>query len=662
MQPKRMWPAHTVTAVVLLLAIMLLVPAVASADTNAQGGQTGICVTGQVINKAHVGLAGITVTAELKDQSRPGISVVTDQYGWFTFNDLTPGVWIFRVTVPDSWEVITPAEFEVELAYGHAGCYEIRFKLNPLGCALVKKMDADGKPLKDWKITVSGPIDPELKTDDKGLARFGGLIPGAYIVSEEVPYPWKALTPAAVTVQVKAAQNNDDCAVVEFKNQLQPTSCITGFKVDDQHKGIPGWKITAKPAGAAGPVFTTTSGADGSFTFKNLTLGTWTISEELQKWWTAVTPASFNVTLTQPGDKCTEVRFKNRAPDLCAEGYKVDERGVGLAGWTVKAYSEANPAVQMTTTTDAYGHYRFVGLTLGKWIFEVQHQTGWTAIGSDKIKVDITGGGCTWVPTFRNQSPRGCVEGFKRDNLQVGLPLWNITLQPVGGGLYQHRDTDGTGYFRFDGLPVGKYQVWEEMQNGWTPLTPTKYVVEVVASDDKVCSRVEFVNKQVPRDICIDGYKLDWNGKVGLPGFAVTAKNTTTNEKMEATTDGLGYFRFGNLIAGTYEISVTEKAGWAPVGALKQLVTVAWPPKQQCNRVTFYDYQVPIPAPAPLPGPVPNPNPPPAPLCRYWHVIQQGQTLSGLAAWYGVPLDKLMAANGITNPNLIYAGYKLCIP
>jgi uncharacterized surface anchored protein len=647
MQTKRTWPIYTIVAVVLVLAVMLFLPTIASADSGTPG-QSGICVTGQVIDKSHRGLEKLTVTAELKDQSKPGISVITDANGKFTFNDLLPGAWMFRVTVPDSWEAVTPAEFPVTLAYGQNGCYEVRFKLNPVGCVIVKKTDANGKPLADWKIILSGPIDPEKKTDANGVARFDGLTPGTYIASETVPYPWKALTPASVTVKVQASQKNDDCAVVEFKNERQPTACITGFKVDDQHKGLPGWKITAKPAGGTTPVFTAVTEKDGSFTFKDLTLGTWTLSEELQKWWTAITPASFNVTLTQAGDKCVEVRFKNRAPDLCAEGYKVDEKGMGLAGWTVKAYSEINPAVQMTTTTDANGYYRFVGLTLGKWNFEVQHQTGWTAIGSDKVKIDITGGGCTKIPTFHNQSPRGCVEGYKRDDLQVGLPGWNISLQPVGGGLYQHRDTDGTGYFRFDGLPMGKYQVWEELQSGWAPLTPTKYVVEVVPTDDKICSRVEFVNKQTPRDICIDGNKLDWNGKVGLPGFTVTAKNVKTGAKLEATTDGLGYFRFGNLAPGSYEVSVTEKDGWAPVGATKQVVAVDWPPAQKCKSVTFYNRQKTDPV---------NPS-----GCRFTHVVQSCQTLSGLAVWYGVPLSQLMAANGITNPNKIYVGQKLCIP
>ncbi|OIO95426.1 MAG: hypothetical protein AUK03_05540 [Anaerolineae bacterium CG2_30_64_16] len=621
----------------------LCIPGSGAAPTN---GDLGICVSGQVIDKSHNGLAGLRVMAAM--EGNPGLVVETDAYGLFSFSDLLPGLWTFRVEVPDSWEAVTPAEFPVELAYGHGSCYAVRFKLNPLGCIIATKVDANGYPVQNWKITAAGLVDPEGLTDPTGTVRFDGLIPGDYVISEEVPYPWSALTPSSAKVAVHAAMADDDCARVEFKNELQPTTCITGFKVDDQHRGLAGWKIFTKPASGSGPTFTTETAADGSFTFSNLTLGTWTVWEEVQQWWTPITPASFQVTLTQPGDQCVEVRFKNRPPDLCAEGYKVDEKGIGLAGWTVVAYPESDPTMQMTTTTDPHGYYRFNGLGLGNWVFEVQHQVGWTPINTDQVKVNITGGNyCTQVPVFRNQSPRGCVEGYKRDDLQVGLAGWNISLQPVGGGQSMHRNTDGTGYFRFDNLPMGEYELWEEMQAGWAPLTPTKYLVSVTPNDDGVCTQAEFVNQQAPRDICIDGHKYDTYGRVGLPGFLVTAKELATGNVLNATTDGLGYFRFGGLNPGKYEVTVTEKDGWVAAGPLIQVVTVAWPPKLTCTPVDFYDRQ--------------SGTPPPS-QCRYWHVVQDCQTLSGLAAWYGVPLNTLMTVNGITNANMIYVGQKLCIP
>jgi LysM repeat protein len=68
--------------------------------------------------------------------------------------------------------------------------------------------------------------------------------------------------------------------------------------------------------------------------------------------------------------------------------------------------------------------------------------------------------------------------------------------------------------------------------------------------------------------------------------------------------------------------------------------------------------------PAP-PTPTPNPlTPTPVPVgCRYYHYVQWGQTLSGIAWHYGTTIQSILYANpSITNPNLIYAGSTLCIP
>ena len=44
------------------------------------------------------------------------------------------------------------------------------------------------------------------------------------------------------------------------------------------------------------------------------------------------------------------------------------------------------------------------------------------------------------------------------------------------------------------------------------------------------------------------------------------------------------------------------------------------------------------------------------------HVVQQGETLSKIAAQYGVTVEALMALNSITDPNLIQVGENLAIP
>ncbi|MBI3742652.1 MAG: LysM peptidoglycan-binding domain-containing protein [Chloroflexi bacterium] len=46
----------------------------------------------------------------------------------------------------------------------------------------------------------------------------------------------------------------------------------------------------------------------------------------------------------------------------------------------------------------------------------------------------------------------------------------------------------------------------------------------------------------------------------------------------------------------------------------------------------------------------------------FYHVVLPGQTLSGIAAWYGVSTYSLAYINGIWNPNLVYVGQVLLIP
>ena len=657
MNTRRTWSAYNVMAIVILVAVMTLAPAGGAAGHSLLNGQTGICVTGQVIDKAHNGLAGLTVTATTGNTP---LSAVSDANGRFTFNIPAPGKVTLKLAVPDAWKV-TDTEISFDVAYGHGTCYDVRFKVQPYGCIIARKVDEQNNPLKDWKIKAVGVIDPEKLTDANGVARFDaadGIVPGLYVVSEDLKYPYQAKSPTSQTVTVPRALSDKDCVIVTFQNQRQPTSCISGTKVNDNHEPLKGWTIYAKPVSAAGPIFTTTTDANGRFTFPDLTLGAWTLWEDVKQWWTPVTPGRFDVTLTTPikpddqkdPNNCVQVRFKNRPPDLCAVGYKVDENGVGLAGWTIIAsYPVITPTMFLTTTTDALGYFRFVDLgAQGDWKFTEQLKTGWTTITPQSAVVGVWGGACARVPTFRNQSPRGCVEGWKRDDLGVGLPGWNISLQRPGGGGYQHRDTDGTGYFRFDGLPMGEYEVFEEPQIGWSPTSPTKVVVKLTPNDTGACAPVELINEQVERDICIDGYKLDYWGGVGLPGFAVTARNLISGAVITQTTNGLGYFRFSNLAPGSYEVAVKEKDGWAAWGASTTTVKVDWPPKLQCTPLKFYNVQK---------GAPPKPS-----TCRWYHTVQPGQTLSGLAAWYGVSVNALMAANGIANPNTVYAGRKLCIP
>lgn len=67
--------------------------------------------------------------------------------------------------------------------------------------------------------------------------------------------------------------------------------------------------------------------------------------------------------------------------------------------------------------------------------------------------------------------------------------------------------------------------------------------------------------------------------------------------------------------------------------------------------------------PTPTAGPLavtPFPTPlPPTPIA---HIVQSGETLGAIAERYGVPLDDLLRANNLSDPNVLDVGQSLVIP
>jgi len=615
-----------------------------------------ICVEGRKVDAQHRGVGGFIINAQLEGTDIK-LQAVTDANGYFRFDNLAPGLWTFSEVVPKGWEPVTASEFQKELEYGHKGCYQIRFKNRKVpipACLIVAKRDeATGAPLEGWEIKIKPKYGGKWQsgvTDKSGQVRFDGLKPGKWLVREVIPYPWEAVAPSTgeTEIELYPMENEDDCGKLVFQNRRKLTGCVEGHKVDDKYRGLPGWTICAHPKGATDPTFCTLTGDDGYFRLDNLTFGEWIIWEKVEPGWTPITAQQFPVTIDEV-EECKQVRFKNRPPDLCAQGYKLDESGFGLGGWTIRAWPKENPDQVLVTVTEPNGHYRICGVTLGTWVFEEERPVGWIALTPEQQEVDVVypgPGKDVDAPIFRNAPPRGCIEGWKLDEFEVGLPMWNIAIQRVDTGQVWHRWTDGTGYFKVCDLPMGDYEVWEEMQEGWKPISPPKVSVTLEPSDEPIVVSVVFINKQVERDICIDGYKKDLFDGAGLPNWQIKLLDLEGNVLATTTTDGTGYYRFSNLEPGTYIVAETVQDGWLPAAATSYKVTVHWPPRYECEgKANFWNRQKTAPAP-----------------CARWHIVRRCETLSSIALRYGVPLSKLMAANNLTDPDFIWVGQKLCIP
>ncbi|NLE76687.1 MAG: LysM peptidoglycan-binding domain-containing protein, partial [Chloroflexi bacterium] len=145
----------------------------------------------------------------------------------------------------------------------------------------------------------------------------------------------------------------------------------------------------------------------------------------------------------------------------------------------------------------------------------------------------------------------------------------------------------------------------------------------------------------------------DIHGFVGLPNWEIRLKQDGGTDVRTALTNGVGFVRFGELMPGWYVLEEVMQDGWAPVSWTSQKVYLRPTADGSCASVTFYNRQS---------RGASYPVDPPASGCRYTHVVTCGQTLSSIAFRYGVSISQIMAANGLTNPNYIWVGQRLCIP
>ena len=131
--------------------------------------------------------------------------------------------------------------------------------------------------------------------------------------------------------------------------------------------------------------------------------------------------------------------------------------------------------------------------------------------------------------------------------------------------------------------------------------------------------------------------------------------------------DGPGYIQATNYFA-----SKIPTAGKAP--ATVQLASLEGIPSGDFGELTFEGtipevvQQEPATevteeqAPAPEPEPTPEPTPAPAPSQQQEYRVVAGDTLSKIAAKFGVSSSLLQSFNKISNPNLIRIGQKILIP
>ncbi|MHA2089921.1 MAG: SdrD B-like domain-containing protein, partial [Candidatus Kariarchaeaceae archaeon] len=165
------------------------------------------------------------------------------------------------------------------------------------------------------------------------------------------------------------------------------------------------------------------------------------------------------------------------------------------------------------------------------------------------------------------------------DGNEPGLEGWQILINSSDGTVSRSITTDETGFYKFEGLPAGTYNVTEVLQDGWTNTTSTQITIVAAEGDD--ISDNNFGNTQ---GRIISGYKWEdldgdgiWDpGELALNDWTIylfqddTSRNPANAYATALTGNNTagwadGYYEFTVIESGTYYIRENLQAGWTNI-------------------------------------------------------------------------------------------------
>ena len=489
----------------------------------------------------------------------------------------------------------------------------------PQGGVTVKLVDA------------SGAVVATTTTDADGNYSFTGLGDGTYTVAVD------KTGPLASTEQTEDPSGNADSrsqAITFTRNDPDVTNVNFGYAEDytvsgtvyydkdrseTLNNGEPGFDgITVNLLDEAGAtVATTTTKADGTYSFAKLPAGKYTVKVEpsdlLKKLEQTEDPdgtkdhTSGVVQVSHDNPSVTNVNF-GYATNYTIKGtiYRDADRSESLEdgeklyeGVTVDLL-DASGNVVATTTTDVKGAYAFTNLEEGTYKVRVR-QEGPIADLVQTEDPDATKDNASGDITLELNNPikENVNFGYISDNSiagtvyrddnrsgalnpgEKGYPEQTVQLLDKDGVVVATTKTDANGAYSFDNLPDGTYSVKvvkdgaltdleqtgdpdSTLDNASEPITlneanPTKKNVDFGYVPDY------FITGTIYRDGNRSG-ALDSDEKL-YEGVTVQLRDKDGNVVATTTTDADGTYSFDKLPAGTYSVTVVQDG---PIASLEQ--------------------------------------------------------------------------------------------
>jgi hypothetical protein len=360
--------------------------------------------------------------------------------------------------------------------------------------------DAGEQGIAGWAFTVTDPllITNTHYSGSDGCIVIDVSLDGFYTIEEEMPDGWSVtstivngspVTPAqSVTIEVNGKDS------VSYSVTFGNFECFTvdGFKHNDLNgnglwdigePGIEGWGITLYRSvdGATWTEYaSTTTGADGYYSFEVCEGGMFKVVEEDRSGWSATSETSFIFTAVSGTDQGPFVFLNFEC--FTVDGFKFEDmsgNGVwdvgdtGIEGWTItlSKMDGGNWVEVATTTTDSSGHYSFTVCEGGEYKVSEETRDGWVATSATEFGFTAVSGESQTFDFLNYKLGQICGTkwyDFDKDGVMDAgedvIAGFKIELYK-DGTLYATATTDANGEYCFEDLGPGDYAVSEVMPN-----------------------------------------------------------------------------------------------------------------------------------------------------------------------------------------------------
>ncbi len=391
----------------------------------------------------------------------------------------------------------------------------------------------------------------------------GDISTGGFSLTGDIRFTWTGRTPTMNELKMDVYVGrfrylSNDTIVRNFANHINGT--ISGYKLDTAGVGLPNWNITCTNQTLSVFQYDLT-GSDGYYEILNIPPGYFLLNESSDSPdWVPVTGFGNRTVFTDLNNlNLINQNFTNYLKGGFISGYKLDQEGQGLVGWTITANNESIPFFGSSVTDDT-GFYNITDVPTGTFWLNETLMNGWNQLTPNRLVETNTSFPRLLNQNFTNQQLFGSISGQKTNTESTGLDGWQINLYYENGTLFGSQTTDASGNYLFNPVPFGNYTVTETHQYGWEQTDPSSGYFDVNMTHDELdFEGLDFVNEWLSGSI--SGQKTNTES-TGLDGWQINLYYENGTLFGSQTTDASGNYLFNPVPFGNYTVTETHQYGW----------------------------------------------------------------------------------------------------